>query len=83
MKSNTLKVRLIFLLDTLSRTAEEVSTLEEIFSCSVEEADVYLASHRPSKVLSKAFSEKEVELYTCVESDLKDEEFTVTSKKVA
>lgn len=54
--------------DTLSRTAEEVRYFD-LFSCDTETADEYISSNRPSKVLSKAFSVEDVELYSCVESD--------------
>jgi hypothetical protein len=64
--------------DTLSRTKEEVDIIESIFSCSVGEADVYLASHRPSRVLSKAFKVEDEDLFTCIESDI-DENIFINS----
>ena len=60
--------------DTLSRTGEEIDLLESVFSCT-EEDGKFLASHRPSKVLSKAFTEENIDLFTCVESDENDNIF--------
>jgi hypothetical protein len=65
--------------DTLSRLGEDVAILVETFSCSLDDVDCYLASHRPSKTLAKPFSEEEVELYSCIESDLLDENVYMNS----
>ena len=65
--------------DALSRTAEDNKSLETIFSCSIEEVDDYLASHRPSKVLSKAFAAVDEDLFTCIESDPSDDSIFINS----
>jgi hypothetical protein len=65
--------------DTLSRTAESNKSLETIFSCSIEKVDEYLASHRPSKVLAKAFTTADEDLFTCIESDPSDDSIFINS----
>jgi hypothetical protein len=58
--------------DTLSRTGEEIASLESIYSCSIDEVDKYFAKNRLSKILSKSFNSEDIELYTCLETDIYD-----------
>ncbi len=62
--------------DALSRIGEEVDIFESIFSLSTEKGDGNIKEQRMSKVLAKAFTREEVEIYTCVESDLDENIFT-------
>ena len=65
--------------DALSRIGEEVDIFESIFFVNDDvNNNSNIKRERVSKILSKAFSEEEVNIYTCIESDI-DENIFINS----
>ena len=65
--------------DALSRGGEEgIDVFESIFLISESDNNSNIKKERISKILSKAFSEEEVNIYTCIESDV-DENIFINS----
>ena len=74
--------------DTLSRTGEEVALLEEVFTYAIpldnnnEFIEKDQVSYRPSKVLSKAFSDEDIELFTCIDTSLENNEEVICTNNL-
>ena len=64
--------------DALSRIGEEVDIFESIFFVNSSSINSNIKKLRVSKILSKAFSEEEVSIFTCIESDI-DENICINS----